>query len=139
MAELVLYDGVCGLCNRMNQFILARDAGDRFRFAPLQGALATELVARYGRSAVDLDTVYVIADFGGPDERLLDRSRAIFHVLRRLGGFWSFARVLSLLPQSVTDAAYTYVARHRYQWFGQSEVCLLPEPRHRAKFIDDAP
>lgn len=139
MAELVLYDGVCGLCNRLNQFLLTRDARDRFRFAPLQGALATELVARYGRSARDLDTVYVIADFGGPRERLLDKSRAIFHVLGRLGGLWSVARVLSLLPTPVTDLGYSYVARHRYQWFGQSEVCLLPEPRHRAKFIDDAP
>src|SRR6187200_656133 len=135
MAELVLFDGVCGLCNRLNQFILERDSADRFRFAPLQGQLASEPLARYGRSAVDLDTVYVVADFGGPEERLLDKSRAIFHVLGRLGGFWSVARVLSLLPRPVTDAAYSFVARHRYQWFGQSEVCLLPEPRHRAKFI----
>jgi predicted DCC family thiol-disulfide oxidoreductase YuxK len=138
MAELVLYDGVCGLCNRLNQFILARDVADRFRFAPLQSALARDLAARYGRSALDLDTVYVIADFGGPGERLLDKSRAIFHVLGRLGGLWSVARVLSLLPKPITDAAYSFVARRRYRWFGQSEVCLLPEPRHRAKFIDDA-
>ncbi len=136
MAELVLFDGVCGLCNRLNRFILVRDAADRFRFAQLQGVVASDLLARYGRTAADLDTVYVIADYGGPEERLLDKSRAIFHVLAKLGGIWKVARVFAILPVRLTDAAYSFVARHRYRWFGKTEVCMVPQPHHRAKFID---
>src|SRR5207244_6645887 len=72
--SLVLYDGVCGLCNRLNQFVLARDKADHFRFAPLQGPLAAKLLAARGKSAAELDTVYVVADWEGTGERLLHRA-----------------------------------------------------------------
>ncbi len=137
MAELVLFDGVCGLCNRSNQFLLKRDTADRLLFAPLQSELARDVLARYGRNASDLDTIYVVADYQGPHERLLDRSRAVFHALSCLGGGYRAARWLGLLPRPLTDAVYRLVARSRYDWFGQSDVCMLPEPRHRRKFIDE--
>ncbi|MSP24837.1 MAG: DUF393 domain-containing protein [Myxococcales bacterium] len=73
MADLVFYDGVCGLCNRSNQFILKRDSADRFRFASLQDSTAREILHRYGRGADDLDTVYVIANYGTPTERILSK------------------------------------------------------------------
>lgn len=137
MADLVLYDGVCGLCNRFNQFILKRDSTDRFRFASLQGALAHELLRRYGRDASDLDTVYVVTNFGEPGEALLSRARAVLFVLDALGRVWRLARVLRALPTGVVDALYDWVARHRYQWFGRFDACAVPPQRHRAKFLDD--
>lgn len=137
MADLVLYDGVCGLCNRLNQFILKRDSADRFRFASLQGSLAHDLLHRYGRDPDDLNTVYVIVDHGAPNERLLSKSRAVIHVLRSLGGVWRKARLLEFLPSSLLDALYAFVARHRYGWFGRYDTCLLPPPNYRAKFLDE--
>ncbi|HKR60260.1 MAG TPA: DUF393 domain-containing protein, partial [Pyrinomonadaceae bacterium] len=74
---VVLYDGVCGLCNRLNQFLLRRDGQDRFRFASLQSDVAAQLLQRHGTDAIDLDTVYVVADYGMPNERLLSRSDAV--------------------------------------------------------------
>lgn len=133
---LVLYDGVCGLCNALNQFLLSRDPDDHFRFASLQSALAASLLKSYEVNAVDLDTVYVVADYGLPSRRLLARSDAILHVLGRLGGGWGLLRIGSALPRSLRDALYRVVARNRYSLFGKYDVCLMPEERYRKKFLD---
>lgn len=135
--DLILYDGVCGLCNRLNRFVLARDRADRFRFAALQGELARRALVRYGRDPSDLDTFYVLVRRGEPDERLLERGRGIVHVLGSLGGPWVLARALGFLPRFLLDALYGFVAKRRYRWFGRFEACPLPDPRHRAKFLDE--
>lgn len=136
--DLVLYDGVCGLCNRLNRFVLLRDRADRFRFAALQGDRARRALRRHGRDAASLDTFFVLARLGEPDETLLEKSRAILHVLESIGGIWSVARVLRILPRRVLDALYGFVANRRYLWFGRLDACPLPDARDRAKFLDEA-
>ena len=133
---LILYDGVCGLCNRLNQFVLKRDARDRFRFASLQSEFAKNLLQHHGADAEDLDTVYVVRDYGGANENMLARSDAILYLLQELGGIWRVARVGRMLPRWVRNRIYNLVARNRYRFFGKSEVCMMPEPRHRHKFLD---
>ena len=132
----MLYDGVCGLCNRLVQFILKRDRNHRFLFASLQSELAETLLKRHGEDAHDLDTFYVVIDHDKPGERVLMRSDAILHVVRTLGGIWSMASVGSVLPKVIRDAMYGLVARNRYRVFGKHESCMLPSPEHRAKFLD---
>jgi predicted DCC family thiol-disulfide oxidoreductase YuxK len=134
--HLVLYDGVCGLCTRLTRFLLPRDRRDVFVFASLQGPLAGELLNRYGRSPAALDTFYVLADRGTERERLLERSDAGLFLLKALGAPWSWLYVFRLLPRSLRHAVYGFVARNRYRWFGRLETCPLPDPRHRAKFLD---
>ena len=134
MADLVLYDGTCGLCSGLVQFILRRDGHDRFRFAPLQGAAASRLLLRHGR-APTLDTVYVLRNYGQPDETLLAKAEAVFQIAQRLGGVWRVVFFARLLPDTWTEALYDWVARRRYGWFGRAESCLVPEARDRAKFI----
>jgi predicted DCC family thiol-disulfide oxidoreductase YuxK len=133
---IVLYDGVCGLCNRLNQFLLKRDKHDRLRFASLQSDFSKELLQRHGRNPDDLDTVYVVLDHGTPSERILFRSDAILHVLSVLGGIWKLGALGKILPKFLRDSIYNLVAANRYQVFGKSESCILPEPRHRAKFLE---
>jgi predicted DCC family thiol-disulfide oxidoreductase YuxK len=133
---LVLYDGVCGLCNGLNQFLLKRDLNDHFRFASLQSEFAATLLKRYHINSVDLDTVYVVTDYGEPGQLLLARSDAILHVLGRLGTGWSFLRAGRVLPRAFRDALYNLVARNRYRVFGKYEACLMPEEKHRKKFLD---
>lgn len=133
---VVLYDGVCGLCNGLNQFLLKRDPNDHFRFASLQSEFSASLLKRYDINALDLDTVYVVADYGQPDQHLLARSDAILHVLGRLGGFWGLLRIGRALPKSLRDAFYNLVARNRYRVFGKYDVCLMPEESYRRKFLD---
>ena len=133
---LVLYDGVCGLCNGLNQFLLKRDPDNHFRFASLQSEFAASLLKRYDISAVDLDTVYVVADYGQSSQRLFARSDAVLHVVGQLGGLWSVFRAGRALPKAVREALYNVVARHRYRVFGKYEVCLMPEEKYRKRFLD---
>jgi predicted DCC family thiol-disulfide oxidoreductase YuxK len=133
---LVLYDGVCGLCNGLNRFLLKRDPNDHFRFASLQSEFASSLLDRYHINAVDLDTVYVVVDYDEPNQLLLAKSDAILHVLGRLGGVWGLLRIGKALPKSWRDVLYDVVARNRYRVFGKSDVCLMPEERYQRKFLD---
>ncbi|MFN0063074.1 MAG: thiol-disulfide oxidoreductase DCC family protein [Myxococcaceae bacterium] len=137
MPDLVLYDGVCGLCDRSVQFLLPRDQHDRFRFAPLQSALAEKLLARHGFDARDLDTIYVVSDFGGANERVRSRATAVLYALTQLGSFWSLAGVFRVVPVRMLNLAYDFVAARRYGWFGRSDVCRLPLPGQREKFLSD--
>jgi predicted DCC family thiol-disulfide oxidoreductase YuxK len=85
---IILYDGVCGLCNRFNQFVLKRDRKDLFRFAPLQSSFASGVLMRHGAEPRKLDTVYVVVDYDQPTERLLSKSHAILFALQQIGGTW---------------------------------------------------
>ena len=139
---IVLYDGVCGLCNRTVQFALKHDREGIFRFASLQSALAGRILARHNRDASDLDTVYVVLNCdpsrtGTVDETLLERSDAVLYILRRLGGFWGVAgSLLRLIPRPLRDWGYGIVARIRYRVFGKYETCPLPSAETRARFLD---
>jgi len=135
--EIVFYDGVCGLCNRLVQFLLKRDRNDRLRFASLQSEFATKVLSRHGIDPGDLDTLHVVENYGQPDERVSQRSTAILHAAQTLGGFWSFAAMLGkILPRPLRDLVYKFVATNRYRVFGKYETCMLPEQKYRAKFLD---
>jgi predicted DCC family thiol-disulfide oxidoreductase YuxK len=136
LAPIILYDGVCGLCNRLNRFVLARDPAGRFRFAALQSALAAEILTRHGRDPRDLDTLYLVLAPGRPEERLLRKSDAALWILRELGGGWRLAGALGVVPKTIRDFGYDLVARTRYRLFGRYDACLLPDQRYRARFLD---
>jgi predicted DCC family thiol-disulfide oxidoreductase YuxK len=135
---IVLYDGVCGLCNRAVQFILRRDRAGVFRFASLQGQAAAGILARHGVSASDLDTMYVVVGENEADEKLLPRSDAVVYIGRQLGGMWGvLAGVVELMPRAIRDWGYGLVARHRYQIFGKYDACPLPTAETRERFLDE--
>ena len=137
MRDIVLYDGVCGLCNAFVAFVWPRDRERRFRFAPLQGETARTTLARHGRDATALDTIVVVVDPGTPSERLLDRSAAGIYVLAHLSGVWRLvAALLGWLPRPLRDLAYALVARNRYRLFGRLDACPVPGPEHRERFIE---
>jgi predicted DCC family thiol-disulfide oxidoreductase YuxK len=133
---IVLYDGVCGLCNHLVQFLLKRDTHDRFRFASLQSEFAQRLLTNHDIDPLDLNTVYVVKDHGQANETLLARSDAILYMLQQLGGVWKLTGVGRVLPKAFRDAVYKIVARNRYRVIGKHESCMLPEPKHRNKFLD---
>ena len=134
---ILLYDGVCGLCNRFVQFILRRDRNAVFRFAPLQRAPAAAILARHGVNPCALDTVYVVVNHELLDESLLSRSDAAVYVLKQLPGPWRRAAfLLQLVPKFLREAAYEVVASYRYRVFGRSEVCMLPSDQDRTRFLD---
>ena len=137
MHSIILYDGVCGLCNRFVQFVLKRDKRDAFRFASQQSEFAASILRRHGIDPEQLDTVYLVLDHDLPTERLLARSDAAAEILSQLGGIWRVsAGVMRLFPRSLRDWIYNLIARKRYQMFGKYESCPLPDPKDRAKFLD---
>ena len=134
---IVFYDGVCGLCNRLVQFLLKHDKHDRLRFASLQSEFAAQVLVRHGIDPKDLDTLHVVENFEQNHERVLNRSDAILRAGKELGGLWKLAASLGrLVPRPVRDAFYRFVATNRYRVFGKFDTCMLPEPHHRAKFLD---
>ena len=134
---ILLYDGVCGLCNRMVQFILRRDRDAVFRFASLQSAFAARILTRHGRDPVELDTFYVVMHYNEPTEALLSRSDPVIYVLKQLGGIWRVAAfALGIMPRFFRDWAYSIVARNRYRIFGRYDTCPLPSESIRSRFLD---
>jgi predicted DCC family thiol-disulfide oxidoreductase YuxK len=137
----MLYDGVCGLCNRLVQFVLRRDPAGVFRFAALQSALGGRILARHGVDVRDLDTLYVVVNAEQADETLLPRSDAVTFILRRLGdarrSFWRLVGfLLELVPRALRNWGYGVVARRRYRMFGRYDACPLPSEETRSRFLD---
>jgi predicted DCC family thiol-disulfide oxidoreductase YuxK len=134
---VLLYDGVCVLCNWWVGLVLKHDRHDVFRLASLQSPVAAEILLRHDASAQTLDTVYVVLNFQQPSERFLARSEAAIEVLRQLGPMGKCtATAFSLLPRAIRDALYNFVARNRYRSFGRYDSCPLPDPKFRNKFLD---
>lgn len=128
--SIVFFDGVCGLCNRTVNFLMARDRNGVLRFAPLQGETAARLVPAEVRS--DLNT-FVFSDRG----QLFYRSTAMARILMKIGGFWKVAGVtMWLVPAPLRNLGYRGVAAIRYRLFGKSESCRMPTPDERARFLD---
>lgn len=134
---IILYDGVCGLCNRMVQFLLKHDKDGRLRFASLQSEFAAQVLGRHGIDAKDLDTVNVVENYGQPGERVLQRSDAILRAGRELGGLWgASSSIARVVPRALRDLVYGFVATNRYRVFGKHDTCMLPDPDQKSKFLD---
>ena len=134
---IILYDGVCGLCNALVQFLIKRDEREDLRFASLQSDFAAKVLGRHGIDPADLDTVHVVVNYEQPDERVLNRSDAILRAWRQLGGFWKIVAVAGqIIPRPLRDLVYRFVAGNRYRVFGKYDTCMLPEPNQRSRFID---
>ena len=134
--HLLLYDGVCGLCDRFVGFVLAHDGRRRFRFAALQSRVGRSVVAAHGGDPDRLDTVWVVADYASGAARVLRRSAAALFVLDQLGPPWRLAAVLRRAPAPLLDWLYGRVAARRYRVFGRRAACPAPRPEYRDRFLD---
>jgi predicted DCC family thiol-disulfide oxidoreductase YuxK len=127
---VVLFDGVCNLCNGSVQFIVRHDPAGRFRFASLQSEAGQALLRRHGLDPDDLFSVILVE--GG---RAYARSDAALGIARGLSSAWRAAGALRVVPRPLRDAVYGWVARNRYRWFGKQEACMIPTPELRARFL----
>lgn len=133
--HLVLYDGDCGLCNRVVQFLLKRDRRGVFVYAPLQSATGRRIVMQAGGNPSDPTAVYAVPNYRTTNPRALRASDAALFVAGKLGWPWAMLSPLRLLPRFARDAVYRLVARHRHGLFSQAKQCtLLPGASDR--FID---
>lgn len=128
--SVLLFDGVCNLCNSSVQFILARDPKAKFRFASLQSDEGQELLQAFEDRPSDLSSVVLIED-----GQLYARSDAALRVARQLSGGWPLLYAFIVLPRALRDAVYNWIARNRYRWFGKRDSCMIPSPELRSRFL----
>jgi predicted DCC family thiol-disulfide oxidoreductase YuxK len=132
-APVILYDGVCNLCNGTVRFVIRRDRAARFRFAALQSAAGRDLLARLGAAPPDLGSVLLIQD-----GHVYRKSEAALRIARRLDGAWPMLYALRAVPRSLRDGVYDFIGKRRYRWFGRTETCQVPGPEDRTRFLDRA-
>ena len=129
-SSVILFDGVCNLCNAGVQFVVARDPAGHFQFAPLQSATAARLIASSGVRSLP-DSIVLVED-----GRVWTQSTAALRIARRLRFPWPAAYAMIVVPRPMRDWIYNLVARNRYRWFGKREACMVPTPALRARFLD---
>jgi predicted DCC family thiol-disulfide oxidoreductase YuxK len=128
---VVLFDGVCNLCNGAVNFIIDRDPSARFRFAALQSTQAAALLGPLGRVPEAEPQSFILVE----DGRVYERSSAALRVARRLPGAWKLFYAFVVIPTPIRDVVYRFIARNRYRWFGKAEACRMPTPELRARFL----
>ena len=129
--HVVLFDGVCDLCNGFVQFIIRHDKHERFMFGPLQSPEGQALLKDTPVDPGKLDTVVYVRH-----DRILSRSTAALYIMRDLGGAWPLMAVFLLVPPPLRDMVYRIIANNRYRWFGKRDSCMIPTPALRARFIN---
>jgi predicted DCC family thiol-disulfide oxidoreductase YuxK len=135
-SHIILYDGVCGLCNSYVKFVVRHDKSQKFLFASLQSDFAYRALSKHNRNPKDLNTVFVIVDYGLKSERLLVRAKAAIYVRSELGHAWRLFALFNLLPDTILDAVYNLIAKYRYHWFGKYESCQMPDTATSTRFIE---
>jgi predicted DCC family thiol-disulfide oxidoreductase YuxK len=128
---LVLFDGVCNLCNGLVQFVIPRDPDGYFQFAALSSEAADRVLLTARHDGPLADSIVLVED-----GVVYVRSAAALRIARRLGFPWVLGYGLMIVPRPLCDAIYDLVARRRYRWFGRRETCLVPGPGVRDRFLD---
>lgn len=128
---VVLFDGVCNLCQNSVRFVIRRDRRERFRFGSLQSEAGRALLARHGIEDTGLTSIVLLED-----GRFYRKSTAALKIARRLDGMWPVLYVFIVVPAVIRDAVYDFIGRRRYRWFGRSETCWIKTDAMRERFIE---
>ncbi|MCP4522508.1 MAG: thiol-disulfide oxidoreductase DCC family protein [Cytophagales bacterium] len=130
MQRILLFDGVCNLCNRSVQFIIERDKKEKFIFASLQSDKGQELLKKFGLPTQNFDSFVLIEE-----DKFYQKSTASLRVFSEFGGLWVLLKVLLIIPAFIRNPFYSIIANNRYKWFGKQESCWLPTPELQKRFF----
>lgn len=129
---VLLFDGVCNLCSASVQFVLKRNSKENVHFASLQSEFAAKAL-KDSKLPTDYLNSLVLLENG----RTYVKSDAALKLAKHLDGAWKLGGVFSIVPKFIRDAVYDWVAKNRYKWYGKKDVCWIPEPRWKARFLED--
>ncbi len=127
---IVLFDGVCNLCNGSVQWLIAHDPLSKLRFASLQSDFGQNILKKNNLHTVDFNSFILVEG-----EKIWFKSDAALRVVGHLGGAWAWLRILQIVPTFIRNFFYDIIAKNRYRWFGKQESCWLPTPELRARFL----
>jgi len=128
--NIVLFDGICNLCNGLVRFIIKRDRTGKFKFASLQSAIGQQWLMKFGLAKNEFESFVFMQD-----DKYYIKSDAALKMLRALGGVWNVFYVFIIIPRPVRDFIYDRIAKSRYKIFGKREVCMIPTPELQERFL----
>lgn len=129
--KIIVFDGVCNLCDNTIQFVIRHDKKDVYRFVSLQSELGQKIIRHLGISATMDSTILY-----EPNKAYYYKSDVAFRILKDISGIHKILLLFSVLPKSMLDSIYDYVAKNRYRWFGKKESCMIPTPELKDKFLE---
>ena len=129
--KIILFDGVCNLCNTSVQFVIKQDSRDIFRFVALQSDLGQDILKHIGIDPKHIDSIILYE----PGIAYYYKSDAALEIAKNLGGFFHFGTLFRIIPTGIRNQLYDYIAKNRYNWYGKMENCMLPTPELKSKFL----
>lgn len=129
---IILFDGVCNLCNSSVQFVIRNDKKKLFQFASLQSNSGKALLEKYGLNSNDLNTFVLIHN-----DKAYTQSTAALNVAGQLSGAVKLLTFFKIVPPYIRDIVYKFIAKNRYKWFGQRDACMIPTPELKSRFLND--
>jgi len=129
--KIILFDGVCNLCDATVQFIIKRDKKDIFRFVPIQSDLGQRIIQYIGIDTSKTDSIILYE----PGNAYYYKAQAALRIATTLGGIFKLMGIFNILPNGLSNSVYDYVAKNRYKWYGKKDECMIPTPQMRAKFL----
>ena len=130
--KIILFDGVCNLCNTSVQYVIKHDKNDVFRFVALQSELGQKIIKHLGISDRNIDSIVLYE----PGRAYYYKSGAALKIAKYLGGIFNYAFIFRIIPTGIRDIIYDYIAKNRYKWYGKKESCIIPTPELKAKFLE---
>ncbi len=131
--KIILFDGVCNLCNTMVNFVIERDKKDDFRFVALQSETGISILKKIGLYDKNIDSIVLYE----PGVAYFYKANAALEIAKSLGGIYSIlGYVLNILPDSILNFGYDFIAKNRYKWFGKEDACMIPTAELQSKFLD---
>ena len=129
--KIVLFDGVCNLCESSIQFIIKHDKKDVFRFVAIQSELGQRIIKHIGINTTETDSIILYL----PGIAYYYKAEAALKIAKDLNGIYSFLSLLTVFPNSISNRVYDYIAKNRYKWYGKKEQCMIPTPELKSKFL----
>lgn len=127
---IILFDGICNLCDGAVQFVIKHDPENQFLFASLQSEAGQRLLKQYKLSVENFNSFILIQD-----KKVYNKSTGALKVARQIKGVWSWLYIFIIIPAFIRDTVYTWIAQNRYKWFGKKEACMIPTPELKARFL----
>jgi predicted DCC family thiol-disulfide oxidoreductase YuxK len=129
--KIILFDGLCNLCDSAVQFVIQHDKKDVFRFVALQSELGQQILKHIGINPINIDSVILYE----PGIAYYYKSDAALQIAKNLGGFFHFGTFFRFIPIGISNKLYDYIAKNRYKWYGKKETCLIPTLELKSKFL----
>lgn len=131
LKPIILFDGVCNLCNGSVLFIIKRDPEAKFSFASLQSSFGQSQLKKFNLPLGELNTIFLIKD-----ENFFHKSDAALEIAKGMSGLWPALYIFKIIPSFIRNFVYDLIAKNRYRWFGKQDACMIPTPELKARFID---